>query len=261
MRLDGFFGSRFIVSTHTGSFPHVSAGTDVALIAYTHENDVVYRRVGFDRAFLDDSEQPLSTEPGRQRQPVPAWDGTQFFVEWVDDRADEEHEQPRGDLFAARLLPDGTVLDPSGFAVANDSTPETSAFVSALPDLTVLGGSIFREAFAMQRIGYRIAGMTPASVDPDPLSADFEALEVVPNPASAFSLVSFQLPSSGPVDVVVFDVAGAKVRQLHRGPHPAGRLQLSWDGRNSMGRAVAPGVYFVRATLGSESRVLKVLRR
>ncbi len=69
------------------------------------------------------------------------------------------------------------------------------------------------------------------------------------------------LPSSGPVDVSVFDVAGAKVRQLYRGAHPAGEIQLSWDGRNAEGRAVAPGVYFVRTTLASESRVLKVLRR
>jgi len=73
--------------------------------------------------------------------------------------------------------------------------------------------------------------------------------------------VTLQLPRPSQAEVAVFDVGGARIRQLHHGMLPAGSNELQWDGRNLAGRDVAPGVYFVRARFGGEARTLKVLRR
>lgn len=54
--------------------------------------------------------------------------------------------------------------------------------------------------------------------------------------------------SSARIDVQVFDLAGARVRDLSQiAPSPSGRHQIRWDGHDDGGRLVAPGIYIVRA--------------
>ena len=50
----------------------------------------------------------------------------------------------------------------------------------------------------------------------------------------------------------VHDVTGRRVRRLVRGPHPVGRYETRWDGRDEGGRHVATGIYFVRLRVGDE---------
>ena len=79
------------------------------------------------------------------------------------------------------------------------------------------------------------------------------ALAVRPNPSLGEMRVSFRLSSASPVQVRVFDPAGRIVRTLASGELPAGEHSVHWDGRDDSGRALASGVYFVRA-LGSGLR-------
>ena len=62
--------------------------------------------------------------------------------------------------------------------------------------------------------------------------------------------VSLDLPAPAVARVEIYDARGARVRELHRGVLEAGARVLVWDGRDTIGRAVASGVYFVRAQLG-----------
>jgi flagellar hook assembly protein FlgD len=60
--------------------------------------------------------------------------------------------------------------------------------------------------------------------------------------------------------VDVFDVHGRCVRSLREGPVAAGLLAIVWDGRDDAGRALPGGVYFMRASTGSDiSAAVKVL--
>ena len=45
--------------------------------------------------------------------PAVAFDGASFLVSWTDERSDWQ-----GDIYAARVTPEGTVLDPSGILVS-----------------------------------------------------------------------------------------------------------------------------------------------
>jgi len=62
----------------------------------------------------------------------------------------------------------------------------------------------------------------------------------------------------GYLRLTVHDVAGRRVRVLSAGPAPAGPVR--WAGRDESGRAVAPGVYFVRAETGGRTLVRKLVR-
>ena len=76
-----------------------------------------------------------------------------------------------------------------------------------------------------------------------------------PNPATGTVTLVLDLPAAGSPEVDVLDLAGRRVRTLHRGPAAAGPLELRWDGTADDGRNAAPGLYFARARSGrSEAR-------
>jgi hypothetical protein len=83
-----------------------------------------------------------------------------------------------------------------------------------------------------------------------------------PNPCRDNTLISFAIPRPEHVTLKVFDVRGRRVRTLVDSRLTPDRYQVTWDGRDHMGRRVASGVYFYR--LKSEhftsTRKLVVLR-
>jgi hypothetical protein len=80
-----------------------------------------------------------------------------------------------------------------------------------------------------------------------------------PNPMSHDSRTTLALPRETTVEVAIFDLAGHRVKSLAQGTKPAGYHVLSWDGRDEQGRRASPGVYFVRAVAGSETRSRKLI--
>ncbi|HEU4928800.1 MAG TPA: FlgD immunoglobulin-like domain containing protein, partial [Candidatus Krumholzibacteria bacterium] len=61
------------------------------------------------------------------------------------------------------------------------------------------------------------------------------------------------------VSVVVYDVRGAKVRELVNGEQEPGKHAVDWDGRNDAGETVGSGVYFYRMTANGFSGVRKMV--
>ena len=90
-------------------------------------------------------------------------------------------------------------------------------------------------------------------------------LAVFPNPLpiSAVSrcYLSFQLDTSLPVELEVFDVRGRRVKTLTEGhaPWSPGYHLSFWDGRDVAGNDVSSGAYFIRLTAGSRQETSKVL--
>ncbi|MCX7021737.1 MAG: FG-GAP-like repeat-containing protein [bacterium] len=67
-----------------------------------------------------------------------------------------------------------------------------------------------------------------------------------PNPARASVTIAFGLSADGPVELTVYDLAGRRVATLLDGELTAGDRLVSWDCRDSAGRAVPSGVYLYR---------------
>jgi len=67
-----------------------------------------------------------------------------------------------------------------------------------------------------------------------------------PNPFRGETTLDYALSKEGPVDLVVFDLNGRRVRTLVAGTRPAGPGAARWDGTGDDGRPAAAGVYFVR---------------
>lgn len=65
-----------------------------------------------------------------------------------------------------------------------------------------------------------------------------------PNPFAGSTTIRFNLPEPSPVRLVLYDVTGEAVRVLLDRAMAAGEHSATWDGKDEMGRRVAPGIYF-----------------
>ncbi len=67
-----------------------------------------------------------------------------------------------------------------------------------------------------------------------------------PNPFNPVTQLSFGLTKPGDVRIDVYDLQGRHVIQVKSGFLPSGHHTVEWQGRDSAGRGVSSGVYFVR---------------
>ncbi|MCK5597968.1 MAG: T9SS type A sorting domain-containing protein, partial [Candidatus Eisenbacteria sp.] len=80
-----------------------------------------------------------------------------------------------------------------------------------------------------------------------------------PNPFGTKTSLRYGVPSPGAaVRIRIYDVSGRRVKTLVDERQDGGVYGLAWDGRDEMGHAVASGVYFVTAEIGSWSGMRKV---
>jgi len=79
-----------------------------------------------------------------------------------------------------------------------------------------------------------------------------------PNPFSASTTLSLDLPEPATVTCRVFDVSGRLVRTVADDRRPAGQYRLVWDGADSRG-SIVPGVYFVRVEADRFTAVRRVI--
>ena len=79
-----------------------------------------------------------------------------------------------------------------------------------------------------------------------------------PNPFNSTVTIRFGLPSSESVTLSIYNILGQRVRVLANEVWEAGLHQVTWDGRDRKGRALATGAYFVRLEAGDFRMVHKI---
>jgi len=80
-----------------------------------------------------------------------------------------------------------------------------------------------------------------------------------PNPFNSGTNICFTLDRDGRVSLGVFDILGRHVKTLVDQVQPAGRHEITWDGTDSHGQAVASGMYFYRLTNGGRTESKKMV--
>lgn len=83
-----------------------------------------------------------------------------------------------------------------------------------------------------------------------------------PNPMRGATAISYTLVRPTIVDLRVYDLSGREIARLENGMRADGRHTVRWEGVDSEGRVVPPGVYRYRLKTAStdESRTLVVVR-
>ncbi|MFO7840637.1 MAG: FlgD immunoglobulin-like domain containing protein [Fidelibacterota bacterium] len=72
-------------------------------------------------------------------------------------------------------------------------------------------------------------------------------------------IVNFELPEASDVKLVIYDIAGRKIRTLVNGNNiDAGYKKIVWNGRDDYGNGVATGMYIYRLQAGEFVEVKKM---
>ena len=127
--------------------PHLAVSGSEALIVWsdndTNLNNIKGRLINANGTLLGSHYGfVISGAAGSQFSPAVSWDGQQYFVAWLDQRKEQYPEQPRGDIYAARVAPNGAVLQT--LPVANSPAPQETPFVASGNGATVFAYTAFR---------------------------------------------------------------------------------------------------------------------
>ncbi len=100
-----------------------------------------------------------------------------------------------------------------------------------------------------------------AGVDPPSGPHVALVLGAAPNPARGLVQVRATHGDAGAAsEASVLDLSGRLVCSLGSAAAVSGARAWTWDGRDALGRAVAPGAYLVRVRVGDETRVQRIMQ-
>jgi len=83
-----------------------------------------------------------------------------------------------------------------------------------------------------------------------PMPSDYGLDQNLPNPFNPSTTIKYQLPASGDVSLVIYNLLGQQIRSLVKETLDAGFHSIVWDGKNQLGHQVASGVYIYRLQSG-----------
>jgi hypothetical protein len=96
-----------------------------------------------------------------------------------------------------------------------------------------------------------VNGPMPLSVGEPPRT--FELRQNAPNPVLQSTVITFAVPLETPVQLLVFDLQGRRVRTLVRQSLRPGVYRVDWDRGDDAGQRVGPGLYYCRLLAGGRS--------
>ena len=92
-----------------------------------------------------------------------------------------------------------------------------------------------------------------------PLPKGYHLSQNYPNPFNGRTILRYDMPEAGKVEIVIFNAAGQPVRKLVERTRGAGTHVAIWDGTDGRSRPVSTGLYVCRMCTGSFVATRKVL--
>lgn len=176
-----------------------------------------------------------------------------YMVDRPDTRCDPSYAPPPGDRIKIFDLSGTTPL-----LLGRVAVPGRPASIFATNDQLVIatynGGW-----YGLPLDCGTVAIEPPPPADPGAVPTSLRLLPAVPNPFNPRTTISWDQASPGPVTVDVYDLAGRHIASLVDGQRRVGRHAVTWDGRNSAGRAQAAGTYMISVRHVDERKVRKVV--
>ncbi|MBW6515816.1 MAG: agmatine deiminase family protein [Candidatus Cloacimonetes bacterium] len=97
------------------------------------------------------------------------------------------------------------------------------------------------------------------STDDIPIVASYRLFPAYPNPFNPTVNISFSLPEATFVSLEIFNIQGKKISTLIADYYFQGDHSLIWNGRDSLGKEIAAGVYFYRITTAEFAETRKMI--
>jgi hypothetical protein len=79
-----------------------------------------------------------------------------------------------------------------------------------------------------------------------------------PNPFNPTTTIEYSIPTTGHTILVIYNLAGQKVRTLVNETKAPSFYKVIWDGKNEHGMTVAAGTYFYKLVSGNYGKTMKM---
>jgi len=141
----------------------------------------------------------------------------------------------------------------------NDRDPESNDDGRTL-SLNWGGAGVSENWLRPSSWGYLLVGEPTVAIDDEVQTAiKFELYDNFPNPFNPTTNIKFQIPAAGPVQLVVYDMLGNKIKTIVNERRTAGEYDVQWDGTNDMGINVSTGLYFYKLTSDNHVATKKMM--
>lgn len=80
-----------------------------------------------------------------------------------------------------------------------------------------------------------------------------------PNPFNPQTTIRYALPEVGLVKLIIYNLMGQQIRNLVSEYQDIGTYQITWDGKDQLGRTMSSGVYLLRLRAGSFQQTRRML--
>ncbi len=82
------------------------------------------------------------------------------------------------------------------------------------------------------------------------LPFQYQLWQNYPNPFNPITTITFEVPSHGRVQLLIYNILGQQIKTLTDEIYPPGRYRLQWDGTDRSGAKLASGIYFAQLRAG-----------
>ncbi|MCS7052773.1 MAG: T9SS type A sorting domain-containing protein [Ignavibacterium sp.] len=83
---------------------------------------------------------------------------------------------------------------------------------------------------------------------------NFKVFQNYPNPFNPTTTITYQIPMTSLVKVIIYDLNGSLIKELFNGIQNEGEYKIIWDGINNHNLAVSSGIYIY--TIESNHQVI-----
>jgi endoglucanase len=87
----------------------------------------------------------------------------------------------------------------------------------------------------------------------------YELCQNYPNPFNSITSIRYQIPRNDYVEIIIYNLAGQKVRTLVNAAQYPGTYIISWDGLDDTGRQLSSAVYFCRMKVSDFVGIKKLI--
>ena len=168
-------------------------------------------------------------------------------------------------------------VDPKFVAHASDTSEENDYHLQASSPLIDAGDPSMTEAdnstinmgryggtteYTSVSSGDGTSSTKPAVLKTEEAPLVFSLSQNAPNPFNPETIISYSLPQSEQVKLVIYNVLGQEIRTLVNAFKPAGRYRVVWNSKDDFGRSVSSGIYFYQITAGEflDTRKMLILK-
>lgn len=91
------------------------------------------------------------------------------------------------------------------------------------------------------------------------IPTSFTLSQNYPNPFNPMTTIRYDLPVTGNVEIVIYNILGEKISTLVNGMQQTGAKEVIWNGIDDFGRAVSAGIYIYQIRAGDYTKSRKMV--